>query len=134
MSYLTTFFGMQTAAQYTVALYNDSKEESQKFDAVFSNRIQYTKAVHADVKDWVAANIARWKAEGEDWFNIEMIPDKFLPIQIFLQEGGLLRRRSSVGQVGSATENGDTYRVHPEPQTRTTQKKNRDNSNRKKIV
>ena len=36
------------------------------------------------------------KREKPDWFNIEKIPDEFLPKDLFEAEGGANRRRSSV--------------------------------------
>jgi len=97
LSYIDTFFGTKTAAQYTTELYLHSETDDLKFDAVFSNRIEYTKSVHEDIKSWIATNIVRWKAENHTWFKIEMIPDHLLPAAVFIEEGGFSRRRSSVG-------------------------------------
>ena len=96
LSYLNTFFGSMTAAQYTCELYLTGKDDFQKFDAIFTNRIEYTESIHGEVKDWVAANIDQWRREMPDWFNIELIPDEFLPKDAFEEEGGAQRRRSSV--------------------------------------
>jgi len=96
LSYVNTFFGTMTAPQYTCMLSNTSKEDSAKFDAIFSTRLSFSTNVHEDVKDWVAANVARWNAEGDDWFKIEMIPDEFLPKEVLEAEGGAQRRRNSV--------------------------------------
>ena len=92
---IITFFGTKTAPQYTCELFETSKEDSQRFDAVFSNRIAYTKSIHDDVRDWVARNIDRWKENKPDWFKIEMIPDAFLLSDVFEEEGGARRRRRS---------------------------------------
>jgi len=117
LSYLNTFFGTKTAPQYTCELYLTSKDDFQKFDAVFTNRIDYTKSIHEEVKLWVAANIDKWKREKPDWFNTEIIPDEFLPKHVFEEEGGAKRRRrrSSVSlreMVGLREEN--ERRVHPQ--------------------
>ena len=73
-----------------------SRDDFQKFDAVFTNRIDYTKSIHEEVKEWVGRNINQWKRDKPVWFNIEMILDEFLPKYVFEAEGGARRRRSSV--------------------------------------
>jgi len=115
LSYLNTFFGSMTAAEYTCELYLTSKEDSQKFDAIFTNRIQFTKSIHGEVKEWVAANIDPWMRENSDWFNIEIIPDEFLPNYVFEAEGGAKRRRSSVSlrEIVGLRE-ASVRRVHPQ--------------------
>jgi len=115
LSYLNTFFGTKTAPQYTCELYLTNKEDSQKFDAIFTNRIQYTKLIHEDVKEWVRKNINQWNRERPGWFNIEIIPDDFLPKEVFESEGGEKRRRSSVSlreMVG--LREASVGRVHPQ--------------------
>jgi len=115
LSYLSTFFGTKTAPQYTCELYLTSKDDSQKFDAIFTNRIQYTKTIHEEVKQWVAEKIDEWRRIEPDWFNIELIPDEFLPLNVFGTEGGFDRRRSSVSlreMVG--LREGSVGRVHPQ--------------------
>jgi len=77
-------------------LFLNSKEDELRFDAVFTNRPQYTERVHSEVKEWVGANIALWKEEKPDWFKIEMIPDDFLPRDVLEAEGGAKRRRSAI--------------------------------------
>ena len=115
LSYLNTFFGTKTASQYTCELYLAGKDDSQLFDTIFTNRIQYTKTIHEEVKEWVGRKINRWKREKPDWFNIEKIPDEFLPKEVFEAEGGAQRRRSSVSlreMVG--LREASVGRVHPE--------------------
>jgi len=72
--------------------------------------------VHKEVKEWVAANVDRWKAEKEDWFKIEKIPDDFLPREVLEAEGGPKRRRSSVSvrELIGLDEKQQQSRVHPE--------------------
>jgi len=93
---MNTFFSTQTAPQYATNLYLTSKEDYQRWDAAFDNRLSYTKEAHGEVKQWVAENIERWKAEGEAWFKIEMIPDAFFPSDVLEEEGGARRRRTVV--------------------------------------
>jgi len=111
-------------------LYNTS-EKAGKFDAVFSNRIQYTTSIHGEVKEWVAANIARWKSEKPQWFAIELIPDNFLPNDVFKAEDGKHRRRSSTsfmeafgledGKRHSDSKMGSgAFRWHPDNNNETT--------------
>ena len=97
LSVLPTFFSRKTAPQYTSELFLNSKDESSKFEAAFNNRSQYTESVHGEIKEWVEANIARWKEEKSSWFKIEMIQDNFLPKDILEAEGGAKRRKSSAG-------------------------------------
>jgi len=115
LSYLNTFFGSKTAPQYTCELYLTSKDDSQKFDAIFTNQIQYTKTIHEEVKEWVAENIDQWRSDQPDWFKIAMIPDELLPKDVFEAEGGAKRRRSSVSlreMVG--LREASVRRVHPQ--------------------
>jgi len=115
LSYLNTFFGTKTASQYTCELFLTSKEDSQKFRAVFKNRIEYTKSIHGEMKDWVADNIDQWRRENPDWFNIEMIPDEFLPEDVFEAEGGAERKRSRVSLREVIGFEGESERrVHPQ--------------------
>jgi len=115
LTYLNTFFGTKTGFEYTCELYLTGQGDFQKFDAIFTTRIEYTKSIHGEVKEWVAATIDEWRRETPDWFNIEMIPDEFLPKDVFEAEGGANRRRSSVSlreMVGlGETSEG---RVHPQ--------------------
>jgi len=115
LSYLNTFFGTKTAPQYTCELYLANKDDSQKFDAIFTNRIQYTKSIHGEVKEWVAENIDQWRRNQPDWFKIEMIPDEYLPKEVFEAEGGAKRRRSSVSlrEIAGLRE-ASVGRVHPQ--------------------
>ena len=75
---------------------------------------------HPQVREWVAANIERWKREKPTWFNVELIPDEFLPAEVLAAEGGAMRRRSSVsirevvGLDGNGRRNSISHRVHPE--------------------
>jgi len=45
--------------QYACNYSKESEEDAQKFDAVFENRLDYTKAIHAEVRVWVHANVER---------------------------------------------------------------------------
>jgi len=116
LSYLGTFVGTKTASQYTCELYLTSKEDSHKFDTVFNTRIEFTKSIHGEVKEWVANNIDQWKREKPDWFNIELIPDELLPKYVFEEEGGAKRRRSSVSlrEMVGLREGSVGSRVHPQ--------------------
>ena len=95
LSYANTFFGTKTAPQYTCEYYSTSEEDFQRWDAVFENRIEYSKNVHTFVLDWVAANIVRWQNEKPGWFKIEKIPDKLMPTDVFEAAGSASRPRSS---------------------------------------
>jgi len=94
-SYLDTFFGKKTAPQYTCELFLTSEKDSDKFRAAFKKRASYTKSLHGKKKEWVAANLSRWQTENPKWFNIELIPDSFLPEAALEAEGGARHRRRS---------------------------------------
>ena len=96
LSYVHTFFGTMTGPQYSCKMFLETEEDSLKWDAVFTNRIQYTESIHGEVKEWVKANIDTWKSDNPEWFVIEKIPDDFLPKEMFEAEGGAKRRRSSL--------------------------------------
>ena len=96
LAYLSTFFGFKTGSQYAYELFLTSAEDSAKFHVAFRKRLGLTKAVHREVKDWVAENIQRWWSENEDWFKIEKIPDDFLPDAVVEAVDGAQRRRSRV--------------------------------------
>jgi len=105
LSYLKTFFSRKTGPQYTCDLYAQTNEDSMKFDAVFSNRIQYSSKIHDDMKEWVAVNIEDWFARGASWFQVELIPDEFLPTEVFVAVGGASRRRRSSTNIREVVNN-----------------------------
>jgi len=96
LNYIHTFFSKETAAQYTVGLYKNASDDMMRFDAVFTNRKSFTKAIHGEIKEWVRLNIDRWRLEEQDWFKVALIHDEFLPIEVYEAEGGARRRRSSM--------------------------------------
>ena len=93
LSFIGTFFTTTTAPQYTCQIFLEGTEDAEKFSTVFETRISYMKAVHSDVKEWVATNIVRWKEERKPWFHVELITDELLPIDAFEAEGGFDRKR-----------------------------------------
>jgi len=116
LRYMNTFFGTKTAPQYTCELFLTGQDYFQMFDAIFTNRIEYTESIHGEVKDWVAANIDQWRREMPDWFNIELIPDEFLPKYAFEEEGGAKRRRKSSVSLREIVglREASVGRVHPQ--------------------
>ena len=112
-NYMHTFFDLKTGPEYTIERYLTTTEDHIKFDAVFLNQLSFTKPIHKDVKTWIARNIERWRADGYGWFDIELIPDEFLPPRVVIAEGGAQRRRSTVRLrevVGLANKSS---KVHP---------------------
>jgi len=96
LNYIHTFFSTETAAQYTVGLYTNATDDMLKFDAAFTNRKRFTKAIQGEIKEWVRLNIDRWRLEEQDWFKVALIYNDFLPIEVYEAEGGARRRRSSM--------------------------------------
>ena len=98
LSYMHTFWLLKTGPQYTCERFQGSSQDSERFKVVFHKRMSYTKSIHGEIKEWVAANIDQWREERPEWFDIERIPDEFLPPRVVLAEGGATgRRRSSIG-------------------------------------
>ena len=116
ITFVNTFFDLKTASQYTCERFRDAKDDEGRFAAIFVNRFSMTKPIHDEVKTWVRDNIVRWRMENESWFDVTLIFDGFLPVEVFHAEGGANRRRSSVSfkeAVGMRTEKKS--KVHPEP-------------------
>ena len=108
LSYLHTFWGTMTGPQYTCKRFQDASEDSIRFDSVFFNRMSYTKPLHGEIKEWVAANIDRWREENPEWFDIHRIPDEFLPPRVVVAEGGESRRRRSSVSLRELVGGGDS--------------------------
>ena len=98
-SFVGTFFGTQTAPQYTVELFRTSTSDKAKFRACFKNTRRYINGIEDEVKKWLRENIARFNLEQPEWWKIEMVGDEFLPQFAIEAEGGLRRRRNSVQSV-----------------------------------
>jgi len=94
LAYLPTFFGTMTGPQYTIQLYKDAKDDATRWDTVFTTRINFTKPIHGEIKEWVKENIEKWRSENPSWFQVDLIPDEFLPVDVIEAEGGARRRRS----------------------------------------
>jgi len=70
--------------------------------------------MHAEVKEWVAININRWRVEKAEWFKIEDIPNEFLTAAVLGAEGGANRkRRSSLSQKVKIDDDKESSKVHP---------------------
>ena len=118
LAYLPTFFGTMTGPQYVIQLYKEAKDDSVRWHAVFTHRISFTKPIHGEIKEWVKENIERWRSENPSWFQVDLIPDDFLPVDVLEAEGGARRRRRSSISVrdiiGLTRDVGvDDNRVHP---------------------
>ena len=99
-SFVWTFFGRQTAPQYTVDLFRNSEDDASKFDAAFDNRLSYIAECEEEVREWLRENIARFNLEQPEWWKIDLVPDEFLPrLAIIEAEGGARRRKNSVHSV-----------------------------------
>ena len=92
-SYYNTFFGTMTGPQYACKVFLKSNDDTVKFYFAFETLLQYTKSIEAEVKEWVANNIDRWKVDKPERFKIELIPDEFLPQAVLVAEGGANRKR-----------------------------------------
>ena len=93
LDFVGTFFGTITAANYTVELFQNATDDAMRFDAAFTNKISFTKPIHGEIKEWIRLNIDRWRLEAPKWFIVELIPDEFLPVEVYEAEGGERRRR-----------------------------------------
>ena len=79
LSLLNTFYSTQTASQFVIKRFTESGDDQIKFDAIFSNRLSFTKPIYSEVKAWVADNIDRWKLDKPEWFKINEIPPEMMP-------------------------------------------------------
>jgi len=124
LNFIVTFFDTRTGPLYTCEMFLNSEEDFIKYDAVFTNRLKYTTAVHGEVKDWVKENVERWQTDKLEWFQIELVDNEFLPQNVLEAEGGTLRKRknSNFGGIGTmkmksfknkASDKSKRYRVHP---------------------
>jgi len=106
-----------TGPQYVCQLYLTSDTDEQKFYYSFNKHLSYTKEIHEEMRAWVKLNIVRWKEERPKWFVIEMIPDDFLPQEVFEEEGEAKRRRSAGASVREmiGLEKIESGRVYPAP-------------------
>jgi len=120
LAYLNTFFSTQTPQQFVISNFKNRDSDYGKFDAAFDNEIGLSRPIHGEIKQWVKENIQQWRDETPAWFKVELIPDEFLPVEIYEAEGGARRRRSSVGinsvremiGLGARAEMSST-KVHP---------------------
>jgi len=127
LEYVGTFFDSKTFSQYTCELFLNSQEDPIKFRAVFKSRQEFTRCISREVREWVAENIDRWKEEGEEWFKISMIPDEFLPAQVFEAEGGTNRintiesmsdilKTGILAKTGMLSNENKESKIHPQQQ------------------
>jgi len=117
LSYIFTFFSTERGHTWVVRRFKEEgAKESQKFDILFDNNLDYSKPVHGEAKEWIAANIDRWRAEMPEWFIVEIIPDEFLPKEVFEAEGGAKRRRRSSVSLREivGVREASVGRVHPQ--------------------
>ena len=120
LAYLHTFFSTQTPQQFVISNFKNRDSDYGKFDAAFDNEIGLSRPIHGEIKQWIKENIQQWRDETPAWFKVEVIPDEFLPVEIYEAEGGARRRRSSVGinsvremiGLGARAEMSST-KVHP---------------------
>ena len=120
LAYLHTFFSTQTPQQFVISNFKNRDSDYGKFDAAFDNEIGLSRPIHGEIKQWIKENIQQWRDETPAWFKVELIPDEFLPVEIYEAEGGARRRRSSVGinsvremiGLGARAEMSST-KVHP---------------------
>jgi len=120
LNYIFTFFSIERGPAWVARRFKEEgAKDFQKFDIIFDTNLDYSEPVHGEVKEWIAANIVEWRAEKPEWFVVEMIPDDFLPKEVFVAEGGARRRRSNFSlreiagfHVDEASDNNDR-RVHP---------------------
>ena len=108
LSYLHTFWGTMTGPQFTCQRFHVAPEDSLRFMVAFHKRKSYTKSIHGEIKEWVAVNVDRWREENPEWFDIERIPDEFLPPRVVVAEGGASRRRRSSVSLRELVGGGDS--------------------------
>jgi len=75
-------------SRYACEQLKNAEEDYERFDAIFTNNLNFTRNIHEEVKEWVASNIDQWMETYPDWFSIKAVDDYFLPIAVFEAEGG----------------------------------------------
>jgi len=116
-THIRTFVTLETSASLTRLQFLTSRLDSVKFGAAFGNRMEYKRGIEDDIRSWVSENIDVWRRARPDWFEVEMIPDEYLPVEVLEMEGGKGRRRSTVS-LGRLLGGGGKIVpvVHPEPE------------------
>ena len=95
LSFANTFIGIKTGPQLACERFKETEIDESKFRVAFKIRSSYTESIHDKVRTWVGENIAGWREEKPDWFNIDLIPNDMLPEEVLLSEGGAARKRRS---------------------------------------
>ena len=102
LSYVNTFFGRENAVEYTVDLFLTANDDKTRFRAVFRKRASYTMPIRNEVKAWVTDNIERWIEEKSEWFDIGLVDEELIPIELLHTIKGnktsQRRRRSSFAE------------------------------------
>ncbi len=102
--YLQTFFSTETASQYTIRLFRESKADEARFRSAFGNNSSYTESIKAEIKQWLDEKYPIWQLERPPWFTdvkIALIPTDMLPKEVLRQlitKGGGARRRSTISE------------------------------------
>jgi len=96
LSFASTFYGPLIASQELCLNFQETKYHYDKFLIMFKLNKQFTKPIENEMREWLTANIEQFITDKPDWFNIELVPDEYLPRDLFEAEGGARRRRSVV--------------------------------------
>ena len=94
LTYLHTFWDTQTASQYTCDWFINANCNRSRFSAAFETRLSFKDTIKDDIVVWSKANIAQLKAENAEWFNADLVPDEYIPKEIFVALGGAKRKKS----------------------------------------
>jgi hypothetical protein len=78
------------------------KTDAQKFHIFKTNMLLWESEIGEEVRAWAAQNWGQWQSDGEEWFQVDFVPDKFVPAQELQALGNDRRRRGSA--VGSIRE------------------------------
>jgi hypothetical protein len=96
-----TLWSSTSGRQYLVGLFENGKTDQERFLIFGFNRLKWEADIGDEVRAWVAENLDRWKedaagqGEAGKWFEVEKIPDGFLPKEELVALGPNRRRRGS---------------------------------------
>jgi hypothetical protein len=95
-----TLWSWTSGRQCVQNYFLEGKTDDIKFLIFSSQRLLWESDIGAEVKAWTAANWGTWRAEGAEWFKVELVPDEFIPAaELALLGHNRARRGSAVGSV-----------------------------------
>jgi hypothetical protein len=93
--YRHTLWSWTSGRQVVQNYFHNGKSQEAKFGIFGCNLLLWESDIGEEVKAWTAENWVRWKEEKPPWFNVERVPDRFVPAEELQQLGFDRKRRGS---------------------------------------